>query len=302
MIDVVFCADETYARYGAVAMASAIANCSTPHQLHFHWLTTGLSNETHAGLYKLAEDAGARIDILELDETVSNGLELGRFGAASLLRLTMHHYLPKTIEKLVYLDCDVLVLGDLAELWSMPLDGCIAGAVMDLCNPRNLATRNGVEDYFNSGILLVDLDKWAIRNVDEQALTYINEKKDTLKLIDQDALNHVLAKDWKRLPMAWNFQPTAYAAQEKGYHHLQPYSSELKEAVERPKIVHFIGSTKPWHPGCTHPLQELFVSYSQRTPWPIDMKGLKKSLPLSQRIRMALRAPKLRRRRKLTLR
>lgn len=300
MIDIVLSADEAYARYGAVVMASTIAHSRNPEQLRFYCLTPGFSDQTREGLTALVEKGKALLNIIEVDKSSISDLELGRFGAASLLRLYMHRYLPVDCRRVIYLDCDVLVLGDLAELWAVPLEGYAIGAVMDLCGSKGARSRGSVEWYFNSGVLLVDMKRWHEKAIADRALTYIKENDSRLKYPDQDALNHVLAGDWLRLPSEWNFQPTAYAALEKDYRHLRTYRDELKVAIRAPRVVHFIGAIKPWHPFCTHPLQELFIQYSHQTPWPIEASGLGGNAPLAKRLRFAMKIPKIQRRRRMT--
>ncbi|MCA1772126.1 MAG: hypothetical protein LC677_05695, partial [Halomonas sp.] len=107
--------------------------------------------------------------------------------------------------------------------------------------------------------------------------------------------------DWCQLPLEWNFQPTTYAAVEKRYPHLVEHLASLGIAIRHPRIVHFIGAVKPWHATCAHPLKEDFIAYSSQTPWPIDGMALKSSLSWYRRLRMALKQPKIRRRRRLTL-
>lgn len=300
MINVVLCADENYAQYGAVVMSSAIAHTEVPEQLHFHWLTPGLSEDTCSQLHAMIEATGAYLDIIEINDDLPRTIDLGRFGISTLLRLCMHHYLPQDCNKVIYLDCDVLVLGDLAELWSTPLGGCVLGAVMDLCGPSGLSSRAEPFNYFNAGVLLVDLEKWKGEQIGEKALACFNQNELPLKYLDQDALNHVISGDWVRLSPVWNLQPTAYAAVEKGYAHLQPVLVDLRNAIRFPRIIHFIGSIKPWHPQCVHPLQDLFLHFSRNTPWPIDLKNLRKTLPFSKRARLALKKPKIKRRAAMT--
>jgi lipopolysaccharide biosynthesis glycosyltransferase len=112
-------------------------------------------------------------------------------------------------------------------------------------------------------------------------------------------LNQVLEGDWCGLSIEWNFQPTAYAAVEKRYPHLVAHMASLEMAVRHPRIVHFIGSVKPWHAKCVHPFQTDFIAYSRHTPWPIDSKVLASSLSWTERINMAFKQPKIRRRRRL---
>jgi lipopolysaccharide biosynthesis glycosyltransferase len=263
-------------------------------------LTPDMCEETKNRLHAFVEEGGAQIDIIDVDVQVLKGLKVGRFGTAALLRLLMHRYLPDDCERVIYLDCDVLVRCDLSDLWAMSLHGHAAAAAMDICNTSISATRKNPDDYFNSGVMLIDLAAWRSRHVGERALAYLEQNGDYARYPDQDALNHVLEGDCYQLPLSWNFQPTAYRAVKKHYPHLHKHLAALETAVLNPRIVHFIGAVKPWHPTCVHPFQEDFIAYSCHTPWPIDRKALMSSLPWSERMRMVLKQPKVRRRRRLT--
>ncbi|RAH38238.1 glycosyltransferase family 8 protein [Halomonas sp. SL1] len=299
-MNVLLCADEGYARHGAVVMASAMANASRADQLRFFLLTPGLEENTKDRLHALVEAAGAVLHIIEVDVQELQGVKAGRFGVAALLRLLMHRYLPEDCERVIYLDCDTLVLGSLEDLWNLPLAGDVAAAAMDLCNPSSKNTRRDPDNYFNSGVMLVNLVAWRNGRVAEQALAFLEQNGEGLRYPDQDALNQVLDGKWRRLSADWNFQPTAYAAVEKRYAHLIQYLPDLEAAIRYPRIVHFIGAVKPWHATCVHPLQDDFIAYSNLTPWPIRKAALRSTLPLGKRLRLALKRPKIRRRRKLT--
>lgn len=299
-MNIVLSADESYARYGAVVMASIIDNAVDPSQVRFFMLTPGMEEETKHRLHAFVEDSGAGVDIIDVDVQTLKGLKVGRFGPAALLRLLMHRYLPDDCARVIYLDCDVLVRSDLSALWAMPLHGHAAAAAMDICNTSISATRPNPDDYFNSGVMLIDLAAWRSRHVGERALEYLEQNGDNAWYPDQDALNHVLAKDCYQLPPEWNFQPTAYRAVKRHYPHLYKHQASLETAVRDPRIVHFIGAVKPWHPTCVHPFQEDFIAYSSHTPWPIDRKTLMSSLSWPERMRRVLKQLKVRRRRRLT--
>ncbi|GHC32630.1 glycosyltransferase family 8 protein [Aidingimonas halophila] len=300
MIDIVLSADERYARYAAVVMASALANSPTPEQFRFFLLTPGLDPETPPRLRQVAESSGAQLQVIQASPEGAGGIDVGRFGPAGLLRLQMDRYLPEDCHRVIYLDCDLVILGDLADLWHTPLQGRTVAAVMDLCNPSNLGSRDGFDGYFNSGVMLIDLEAWRRERVAERAFEYLRTSGQGLKFPDQDALNHVMVDNWLPLSPVWNFQPTAYAAVEKAYTHLRPFLGDLEQAIRSPRIVHFIGSVKPWHPACEHPLQPWFLDYAGKTAWPIDAEALKRELSWLKRFRLALKQPKIRRRRHKT--
>jgi lipopolysaccharide biosynthesis glycosyltransferase len=272
MIDIVLCSDENYAPYSATVMISALENTPTPGDFNFYLLTPGLSDNTKSKLKTAIESYGARLSVINVDTTDFNSLDidLGRFGVGTLLRLYMHRYLPEGTKKIIYLDCDLLILGDLALLSKKNLNGLALGAVTDLCSPDVYKQRN--ERYFNAGVLLIDLEVWHENNIGEKALIYLAENLDKAKYLDQDALNHVLDNQYLSIDLSWNFQPTSYTGYEKKYYYLKNRQKELYNSMKKPNIVHFIGSVKPWHASCVHPLQELFIRFSEKTPWPINIK------------------------------
>lgn len=300
MINIVLCSDENYAAYSATVMVSALENTSYKEEFNFYLLTTGLTEETKIKLKSTIEKYGAKLSILNVDESEFSSLniELGRFGIGTLLRLYMHRYLPKDINKVIYLDCDLIILNDLKALWGKELNGLAVGAVTDLCSPNAYSERQ--DNYFNAGVLLINLDLWVKKDIGNEALNYLINNPTTVKYLDQDALNYVLKDKWQNLELSWNFQPTSYTAYEKGYDYLATRKEELYDSVKKPSIVHFIGPVKPWHAKCTHPLQELFIEFSEKTPWPIKLQTLRAKLSLLKRAKLFFKKSKIKRRRKLT--
>lgn len=300
MINIVLCADEGYAPYAAVVMASVLANAENPRRLCFFLLTAGIQPLTARRLKEFVKLHDAGITIVEADTSALRGIQTRRFGAAALLRLFLHEYLPERCQRAIYLDCDVMVRTDLETLWSMPLDRHVAAAAMDLTSKPRDGASGSADDYFNSGVMLIDLTAWQSRQIGEKALACLHEKGETFRYPDQDALNKTLAGAWMRLDPRWNFQPTAYAAVEKRYSHLAAHLPALEEAIKQPCIVHFIGATKPWHGMCVHPLKNEFFFYSQQTPWPLSRGSMLAQLSWAKRLRLAGRGFKTRRRQSMT--
>jgi len=299
-INIVLCSDENYAPYCAVVLQSALAHSKQPENLHFYILTPGLHKGTATKLQTLVTEQNAHLDIIDATVDLPDEADLGRFGIGTVLRLTMHQYLPEACTRAIYLDSDVLVLRDIAELWDTNLQGFAVGAVTDLCSPTAYADRVKTYPlYCNAGVLLVNLSRWRAQRIGDRALQYLIEHGASLQYLDQDALNYVLSGNWLSLPLAWNFQETAFSAYERGYDYLRDRQQELLEAIEYPGIVYFAGGTKPWHPECKHPLQDLYLHFANQTPWAIDGQALKHGLPVGERLRQAARGAKTRRRRRL---
>jgi len=164
---------------------------------------------------------------------------LDYISAMTYARFLIPRIFPDTVSRVLYLDADILVLNDLSELWETNLEGAVLGAVLDGLDPQLKSDRPGLEEiprvcsYFNAGVLLIDLQRWRKEGVSERALAYLR-KHPLSPYADQDALNVVCDARWKQLDRRWNFQ--------------EHYRKRLAGTppAERPGIVHFVTSSKPW--------------------------------------------------------
>jgi len=156
------------------------------------------------------------------------------------------------------LDVDLLVLRDLGGMWEMDLGGAIVGAVTDWFLPEWKARCGGIEglpavpEYFNSGVLLLDMEQWRRERVSERALVYLQQHPET-PFCDQDALNVVCSGKWKEMGAYWN--------------HQNHFELELAktEAAAWPGIVHFITGGKPWKAQVAHPSAGFYDQVRKRT-------------------------------------
>ena len=174
-------------------------------------------------------------------------------------RFLLAELLPREATRVLYLDSDLLVLGDLGALWTSSLEGNCAGAVLDYGLDPLLQRQDpkcagmpAVNRYFNAGVLLIDLDLWRQEQIGERAAQYLAEHPDS-PYADQDALNVVLDGAWASLAEEWNFQ-----------RHLETSVVRMKPEL-RPAIVHFITEAKPWKREFHTPNESLFDRYRRRT-------------------------------------
>ncbi|WP_129713794.1 glycosyltransferase family 8 protein [Pedobacter sp. SYP-B3415] len=170
-------------------------------------------------------------------------------------RLFIAETLPD-LDRVIYLDVDILVNGEISELWNVDLQGKIAGAVLDpfetfdhplaVANYRELDLP-GKSPYFNSGVLVLDLLKWKKRNLGEEILNLIQKNSRYAGFPDQYGLNVALANEWTPIDPSWNgFAPFAYD--------------------ELPKLIHFI-LKKPiyWDYKGNMSFRKLFFTYLRQT-------------------------------------
>ena len=165
-------------------------------------------------------------------------------------RLIIPHLVPKTIKKILYLDCDILVRGNLQELWKIDIGDSIVGTVQDPITKRfdhpvhgifaclNQPTieelsLNGDMPYFNSGVLLINVEKWIAESITEKVIE-LTLKYEGFRYWDQWGLNIILQDNWFDIGIEWNCPPRLIE---------QVPKRECKD----PRIVHFVGDIKPFN-------------------------------------------------------
>jgi lipopolysaccharide biosynthesis glycosyltransferase len=177
----------------------------------------------------------------------------GRFIPRMYQRLVIADFIPADLSTLLYLDADLLVLGDIEELSHVRLNGMAVGAVQDMVVPT-VSSPLGITQYeemgispdtpnFNTGVLLMNLPVWRRERISERALSYI-ETSERIGLMDQDALNAILHTSWKPLHYRWNVIAGVAGRRFFKARHLDKV--QYDEAVSKPRIVHFGGYLKPW--------------------------------------------------------
>lgn len=271
-IAVCFSADDKYAPWLGGCICSVLKNALPDDCLDFYIFEDAISSRRKSELQKLLINTPHQIYFLSVPFDKFPQLELthDHLSRATFGRLMMGELLPDSLERVIYLDCDVLVLSSLRPLAEIDLHGKVLGAVEDLgverfrrqgTHPWNIS--NG--PYVNAGILSIDLLAWKKNNTKEKILQYLQRPQYPLRFEDQDALNFVLAKQIQILDPRWNAQMYWL---EKDYNNYPPC---YRQALESPFIVHFAARTKPWQWGSgwhKHTLQ--WRKYFKETGWKLE--------------------------------
>lgn len=160
-------------------------------------------------------------------------------------------------ERLLYIDPDTLIADDLEPLSRIDLEGSPVGAVQSIATPL-MSSPLGIRDaaqiglnpqapYLSAGVLLIDRERWLSDQISERALAYASSGR-RVSMADQEALNATLNGDWHRLALRWN-QETAIRDPHSHHRYMMLrhfQADEIREAEDRPAIVHFNGPDKPW--------------------------------------------------------
>ncbi len=191
----------------------------------------------------------------------------GRMSSTTYQKLTLDEWLPPDLGRVIWLDCDLLVLDDIGELWRAPMQASIVMAAQDQRVPM-VSSQFGVaawrqlgmgpqSKYFNAGVLLVDLARWRERQVRRRSIEYLRSYAKRVYFWDQEALNAVLADAWGELDPQWNCNPMLARL---------PAPGDGAGPIGQ-RIVHFSGSLKPWKSAGSGRWREFYLGYMDRTAW-----------------------------------
>jgi len=272
-IVVVLAADSMFTKQLAVAIASISKSVTREHQVFV--LHDGYEPALIDQLSGIASE-GVSLRWLDARSSSLDDAQLPSYlPTATVFRLRIGDLLPDEIERVIYIDADVVVRKPLNELWETALNGCVLGAVRDPVVPWAAAPAGlpwsevGVAPdtpYFNAGVLVVEMGPWRSQRISEDALQFLARHR--FLYADQCALNTVLAGSWTATGPQWNIQ-AGHLAGDGSLAWVTESHDTLAAAIDDPAIVHFNSSSmrRPWEHQCTHPYRDLWFEYLDRTPW-----------------------------------
>lgn len=284
-IIVVCAADDKYAMPLAVTVRSALENLNSDCRIILYIIDGEIKNRNKQRILKTLESEKCEVRFTPISQafiesienihkyTITEGQTKKYLSIATYFRLFIPDILPQQIEKAIYLDCDLIIKGDLNKLWQIDLEENYVLAVQDswmpfakdgLLNYQQLGIEPNAK-YFNAGVLVLNIKKWRADKVFNRAIECLNLNRNDIRFADQDVLNILFSGKWGELHPRWNVTARTY---EYSSWEQTPYSEDVYNnlILEMPHIIHFISGEKPWN--CRDvPLKEHFFQYIDMTAW-----------------------------------
>ena len=262
-ISVLMAVDEQYAAPLLVTVASLLESLRPGVGLNLYVMGSGLRPGTRSRL-EGGWDGRVRVHWTPLDNPKLESLHAYTYPSSPVanLRLVAGSSLQGDVSKVIYLDADLLIQRDIFELWEQDMQGKIVLAVQDSyiqkLPARCLPAQAEVErPYFNSGVMVIDLEAWRTAEIEQSCLEAARRLAYRTKWLDQHVLNACLAGRWGRLTPVWNKQ---FFLDVFPDWQCSPYEEkEFLEARSDPAIIHFCSRTKPWQTFCDHPRQDVLA-------------------------------------------
>lgn len=260
-LNVVFITDKNYLQHLSVALTSLLENnieivdrIFLVHDIENNLLLSPLLDYINIRYTR-------QIELLKIDSTLVDGWNLeNHLTKATYYRLFLADMIPSEVDKILFLDSDIVVNGSISNFLSLDFKKSLQSneeyylyAVDHQHTSEQLERLKELnftsEKYFNAGIIYINLEKWRDDNVAKIFNELLNKFNKKLLWADQDILNLSFQDKWAELDYSYN----AFGLSKKDN---TPY-----------KIIHFTGITKPWHFRSTHPYKRLYWAYLDKTPY-----------------------------------
>lgn len=275
-----FTCDDHYAGILGVALVSLFENNKEALEINLYILEDQISQENKEKIRQVTKKYGRSCTFLpapDIQKLVDIPLTFQRWALSAFSRLFLTDSLPAEMERILYLDCDILVTGSLKEIWETNIDGCLIAAVADCISDEHKATigLKPQDIYVNNGVILFNLKEWRAKKMPQRCIQFIRKWNGKVPYADQGTLNGCVDQKIVLLPPKDNAVSVFF---DFSYRNLLKYrkpsryykEEEIEQAVRHPVIVHFTSSflsRRPWIRGSQHPYAKDWLRYKSRSPW-----------------------------------
>lgn len=287
-INILCATDDKYVPYCGVMLTSVFENNKDRKVNAYIMIDNPLSAESVYRLNQIEIKYNQTIKFCNVDKSFFEkfpikGDDKKHLSIVTYYRLYAADLLPLNVDKILYLDCDVIVNGSVGNLFDMNWENYAIGTISDMCvewqEYYDRLQYDKKYGYFNAGVVLLNLDYWRKNNIAQQCFDYLFANYDKTENNDQDVMNVVLRKVKKNLPITYNFQ-----IQLKMPYFFNTFSKEMQEeikGIKEPLIIHYASELKPWMAYYySYPFYNIWQQYKKISPW----KNMNDILPKKRKL------------------
>ena len=280
VLNILYQFNEKYAPYAGVSIFSLLENNKAAEQINIYIIEENLKKSSKDKITQMIHSYNRSVNFLDGKKIIAFVKELGipeyRGSYATNLKMFAPLYLQEDIEKLLYIDSDTLVLGDLQSLFkssscAQPLEMALDSLAV---RHKRYIGHSKNDLYYNAGVILIDLKSWNKHSCTQKIIDHAKHTRSHYMAPDQDMLNVALKPLIGLMDIKYNLQPIHYKYSYKLYRMFwkQPAyygKQEIDAAVRNPVIIHFFRflGEFPWDLNSDHPYADLYRTYLEKSPW-----------------------------------
>lgn len=275
-IHIFFASDDNFALPLTIALSSILRHANSDDEFCFYILDKNISLKNKNKIQKLKKIKNFEIEYIQVDDKLFANCPLTKECKHISLQTYYRYLIPiikPNLEKILYLDCDILVVASLKSLWNIDLKNTYCGVVEEMYDKTQQdAKRLNIKSFFNAGVLLINNKKWVDENISNQLFSKTKELYLQNKLIwqDQDVLNAVFNDNVTWINPKYNFQQNFH----DNYTYTVYSTNDIENAEKNNVIIHYNTYIKPWKDGykCNFKLQEYIKEIKLNGFWYVYVK------------------------------
>lgn len=277
-MNVMYTCDNNYVWLMGISAISLFESNVHIKELNVYLLGENISRENKEKLDRIADKYGREIKIIDVPKlNIPQTLVSARWPLSAFTRLFSGVILPTYVDKILYLDCDTIITGDISGLENIRFDNNIVFGVKD-CISGTYKENIGLDKdspYINAGVLVFDLNALRNINISEKIETYMNRYMKFINYADQDILNGMFKEKIGELDPKFDVMTIdivhTYEEIQKLRRPTNFYKKERLELAKRnPVIIHYTTNmrvVRPWFSNTDHPFANEFEKYMNMSPW-----------------------------------
>lgn len=227
---------------------------------------SSLTEEELRMLQQFVEKDGHKLKVITITEAYfQDAPVIKHYTKEMYYRLLAFKFLPEDVEKILYLDPDILVINEIDKLYETDIsDYLFAAAYHDLATVKELNKLRllpyEIDAYYNSGVLLMNVSKQRKMINEQEIYDFVEKNKLKLILPDQDILNGLYSKEIKKVDeIYYNYDARFYPY----YKLVSKGKVDLDFVINNTSIIHFCGKKKPWHKNYNGKFHSLYKHYER---------------------------------------
>lgn len=267
-INICFAASNRFAPHAATMITSIMANKLPEDELSFHFFPDKVTPSVLDTFRRMSREMGFQLTIYEKSDEQFADFPSWKGSRTTYFRLSMPRMLPNSLNKVLYLDSDTIVMSSLKDLYSTDIVECYAAVVIQTLRVPHMPVEHA---HFNAGMILYNLEKYRNENLEAEAIQCAYKYLDRLHECDQAILNYIFKGNVVYLPVKWNFRYSKGQRKFLVRHGIDiPFSEEeLREAENTLGIIHY-GDERKLYSFCLRTLNLTMApywKYARTTPF-----------------------------------
>ncbi|WP_026665065.1 glycosyltransferase family 8 protein [Butyrivibrio sp. FC2001] len=278
---IVYVSDDNYAHLLGISLTSLYENNKLERTLNVFIIDDGISQNNKQKIVRTAARYDREIKFFDVDISLSLN-NMGKWPKNIFYRLFFLSIFGNELkdDRILYLDCDTIVVDRVGELWDIDMKGKACAAVYECMGKRhkkNCCLKDELP-YFNSGVLLIDVNKWKEQELEEKVQKILSlNSKTRMEYPDEGIINYLLIENIMPLNPRYNLTTIKCVFTFK---ELKMYrkskimyaENDYYEAKDRPCIIHYTSNflvRRPWQEGMfyEHPLAQKYLEYEEKSEW-----------------------------------